>query len=295
MLQRLLESNQNWRRGCVCSPCNSLANASKCSFKIRINFTSFLFFFQTTTTPPRKTQTLPQQTTTKDIHIFVRQLFSTMYQPEQQSHPLDRKENEKTTTSAVGEKISHLGEKLSGTILGGDNSSKVATQTTGSHGLPSKEEATVRCLADFAIYPIGTTASFHKQIDEVEKVLKRCGMSVSLFHCSHCFWLSRYLLLPVCSFGVVGCYLGTPSVLTNTNSCFLAFVRSASFTFFVSLFRRRLQGPCPEHYNGGRDGSHHVRDQVLPRGSPRHGLPPHCVKVCLHSPHSFIISLCSNQ
>ncbi|KAK3835933.1 MAG: hypothetical protein JOS17DRAFT_788017 [Linnemannia elongata] len=104
-----------------------------------------------------------------------------MSQPEQQLHPLDRKEDEKTT-STVGEKISHLGEKLSGTTLGGDNSSKekTATDTTAFHGLPSKEEATVRCLADFAIYPMGTTASFQKHIDEVESVLKRCGVDYKI-------------------------------------------------------------------------------------------------------------------
>ncbi|KAF9547335.1 hypothetical protein EC957_008521 [Mortierella hygrophila] len=101
-----------------------------------------------------------------------------MYKPEQQLHPLDHKEEQKTTSSTLGEKISHLGEKLSGATLGNDNSSKekISTETTGTHGLPSKEEAIVHCLVDFAIYPMGTTASFHKHIDEVEKVLKRCGI-----------------------------------------------------------------------------------------------------------------------
>ncbi|KAF9139175.1 hypothetical protein BGX30_008283 [Mortierella sp. GBA39] len=101
-----------------------------------------------------------------------------MYKPEQQLHPLDHKEEQKTTSSTVGEKISHLGEMLSGASLGNDNPSKekIATETTGTHGLPSKEEATLHCLADFTIYPMGTTASFQKHIDEVEKVLKRCGI-----------------------------------------------------------------------------------------------------------------------
>ncbi|OAQ33391.1 YkoF-like protein [Linnemannia elongata AG-77] len=93
-----------------------------------------------------------------------------MSQPEQQLYPLDHKEDQKATSSTVGETISHLGEKLSGATLRGDKSS------TGTPGLPSREEASVRCLADFAIYPVGTTASFQRHIDEVEKVLKRCGI-----------------------------------------------------------------------------------------------------------------------
>ncbi|KAF9142100.1 hypothetical protein BG015_001045 [Linnemannia schmuckeri] len=99
--------------------------------------------------------------------------------PEQPIHPLNREEGQNTTSSpSVGEKISHLGEKLSGATLGGDKSSqeKTAPRTTGTPGLPSKEEAVVHCLADFAVYPMGTTASFQKHIDEVEKVLKRCGV-----------------------------------------------------------------------------------------------------------------------
>ncbi|KAG9070067.1 hypothetical protein KI688_009398 [Linnemannia hyalina] len=117
-----------------------------------------------------------------------------MYKPEQQLHPLDHKEEQKTISSTLGEKISQLGEKLSGTTLGYDNSSKeISTDTTSTHGLPSKEEVTVRCLVDFAIYPMGTTASFQKHIDEVEKVLKRCA-TVSLS-----FFLSRSLFLSLCS------------------------------------------------------------------------------------------------
>lgn len=54
------------------------------------------------------------------------------------------------------------------------------------------------------------------------------------------------------------------SCYTDMNSYFLAFVLSASFSFFFSLFRHRLQGPSPVHYDGGGDGSHHVRDQGLP-------------------------------
>ncbi|KAF8944105.1 hypothetical protein BGZ47_004617 [Haplosporangium gracile] len=99
--------------------------------------------------------------------------------PEQPIHPLNREEGQMTASSpSVTEKISHLGEKLSGVILSGDKSSqeRTAIETTGTPGLPSKEEAVVHCLADFAIYPLGTTASLDKYIDEVEKILKRCGI-----------------------------------------------------------------------------------------------------------------------
>ena len=206
-----------------------LINSPRQSF-----FFSFLFFFQTTTTPPRKTQAL-LTTNNNKRHTQFLQLISTMQQPEQQFHPLDRKDEQKTTSSTVGEKISNLGEKLSSATLGGNSSKeKISTETTGTHGLPSKEEATVRCFADFAIYPMGTTASFHKHIDEVEKVLKRCGMSVFLFfYCRLVVFGCCGILPTVCSFVVVGRYLSTPSALTKTNNYF-----SLSFFLPCSLFFR---------------------------------------------------------
>lgn len=199
---------------------------------LRLTFFLSLFLPNHFHHPTPKHKHSSQRTITKNTHTHLLQLSSTMSQPEQQLHPLDRKEDEKTT-STVGEKISHLGEKLSGTTLGGDNSSKekTATDTTAFHGLPSKEEATVRCLADFAIYPMGTTASFQKHIDEVESVLKRCGMSI--------FFLLRSLLLVVrhlwptvcwCCHRLLSWYTST---LTNKNNYFLAFVCSSSFPFFA--------------------------------------------------------------
>ncbi|KAG0285925.1 hypothetical protein BGZ96_009887 [Linnemannia gamsii] len=103
-----------------------------------------------------------------------------MYQPEQKIHPLDREENETTSTSTIGEKMSSLGEKLSDVTIGGSSEKKITDTGAGeqkfTQGLPSKEESTTHCLADFAIYPLGTTTSFQKHIDEIEKVLKRCGI-----------------------------------------------------------------------------------------------------------------------
>lgn len=124
-----------------------------------------------------------------------------MYQPEQKIHPLDREENEKISSSTVGEKMSSLGEKLSGFVLGGSSKEEEITETGTSEQkrtqvLPSKEESALRCLTDFAIYPLGTTASFQKHIDEIEKVLKRCGM----------FFLPSFLTL-LLFIVVVSCFL----------------------------------------------------------------------------------------
>ncbi|KAF9099553.1 hypothetical protein BGX29_010207 [Mortierella sp. GBA35] len=58
-------------------------------------------------------------------------------------------------------------------------------EEAAEHGLPSKEEAVVHCLADFAIYPLGTTTPFHSYIDEVKNVLKRCGIDHTVNqHCT---------------------------------------------------------------------------------------------------------------
>ncbi|KAF9132040.1 hypothetical protein BGW39_000899 [Mortierella sp. 14UC] len=99
-----------------------------------------------------------------------------MYQPEQKVHPLARNEEE---TSSLGEKLFDISlsspEKLAGTGVDEKHSGSTLDAFKASN-IPGKVEATVQCLADFAIYPLGTTASFQKHIDEVEKILKRCGV-----------------------------------------------------------------------------------------------------------------------
>ncbi|KAG0377915.1 hypothetical protein BGX24_005202 [Mortierella sp. AD032] len=100
-----------------------------------------------------------------------------MYQPEQKIHPLTHNEEE---TSSLGEKLSgialsSLQEKATRTGID-EKRSGATLDTLQTSNTPGKIESTVHCLADFAIYPLGTTASFQKYIDEVEKVLKRCGI-----------------------------------------------------------------------------------------------------------------------
>jgi len=85
-----------------------------------------------------------------------------MYQPDQPKiHPIGRVEDETST----------LAGNFSAAAL------HPLEKTAGELGLQRKDEANIHCLADFAIYPLGTTSSFQKYIDEVEKVLKRCGRS----------------------------------------------------------------------------------------------------------------------
>jgi hypothetical protein len=132
-----------------------------------------------------------------------------MYQPEQKIHPLDREENERTSSSSIGEKTSSLGENLSGVTLGDSSEEKITETRIGeqkrTEGLPSKEESTIRCLADFAVYPLGTTVPFQKHIDEVEKVLKRCGMLLLLFFLARLFFMI-----------VVACFCSTSPVCCRT-------------------------------------------------------------------------------
>ncbi|KAF9569908.1 hypothetical protein EC968_002433 [Mortierella alpina] len=74
-----------------------------------------------------------------------------------------------------------LGEKLSGVSLG-VSADELQTKKfqeekqAREKGLPSKIETTLDCCADFALYPLGTTIPFSSYIDEVERVLKQCGL-----------------------------------------------------------------------------------------------------------------------
>ncbi|KAF9903105.1 hypothetical protein EC991_004232 [Linnemannia zychae] len=94
----------------------------------------------------------------------------------QKIHPLARNDEE---TSSLGEKLSDVNlsspEKSTGTGTDEKHSGSTMDTSKDSNTL-GKVEATVHCLADFAIFPLGTTVSFQKHIDEVEKVLKRCGV-----------------------------------------------------------------------------------------------------------------------
>ncbi|KAG0273999.1 hypothetical protein BGZ95_010190, partial [Linnemannia exigua] len=100
-----------------------------------------------------------------------------MYQPEKKIHPLAHNEEE---TSSLGEKLSGVSmsssqEKTTGTVI--DEKHSGATLNTSPATItPGEIESTLHCFADFAIYPLGTTTSFQKYIDEVEKVLERCGI-----------------------------------------------------------------------------------------------------------------------
>ncbi|KAG9320592.1 hypothetical protein KVV02_006932 [Mortierella alpina] len=73
-----------------------------------------------------------------------------------------------------------LGQKLSEVSLGtaDEPQTRQSREEKQAHeeGLPSKTESTLECCADFALYPLDTTIPFSTYIDEVEKVLKHCGL-----------------------------------------------------------------------------------------------------------------------
>ncbi|KAF9980920.1 hypothetical protein BGZ75_007811, partial [Mortierella antarctica] len=73
-----------------------------------------------------------------------------------------------------------LGQKLSEVSLGtpDEPQTRQSREEKQAHEerLPSKTESTLECCADFALYPLGTTIPFSTYIDEVEKVLKHCGL-----------------------------------------------------------------------------------------------------------------------
>jgi hypothetical protein len=60
-----------------------------------------------------------------------------------------------------------LAEKLSGATLSEQSEQRMRTGP----------ETPLPCIADFAIYPIGTTIPFSEVIDKVEAILKQLGMS----------------------------------------------------------------------------------------------------------------------
>lgn len=70
-----------------------------------------------------------------------------------------------------------LGQKLSGVSLGTSDTQQTSQQPQEAREemLPRKSESTLECCADFALYPLGTTIPFVSFIDEVERVLKKCG------------------------------------------------------------------------------------------------------------------------
>jgi hypothetical protein len=89
-------------------------------------------------------------------------------------------ERKKEDTSSHGENLADITLDSPGTSSG--------AETSKDSNILGKVVATIHCLADFAIYPLGTKVPFQRHIDEIEKVLKRCG---KFLFC--CFDLSMLL------------------------------------------------------------------------------------------------------
>ncbi|KAG0323152.1 hypothetical protein BGZ97_012869 [Linnemannia gamsii] len=86
-----------------------------------------------------------------------------MYQPEQKIHPLDREENERTSSSSIGEKTSSLGENLSGVTLG------------------EVEKVLKRCGIDYRVHAQCTT--MEGEMGAIMYALKACHEALHAMGC----------------------------------------------------------------------------------------------------------------